>query len=399
MRIVEVNELYSPTGGGVRTYIDAKMAILARQGHELIVIAPGRVTRVEERPTGGRVIYIKSPTIPIDRNYGLFWDAAPIHSLLDDLQPDVVENCSPWRSAGIVADWTGPALKSWFLHNDNLEAYPKRWLGRIASGERIERAFDWYNRYMDRCFQRYDAVITNGPVLFKRYRARGVRVDAAIPLGIDRARFSPALRDEALRASMLQQCGLPPDAHLLLAVGRHHPEKRWPMVIDAVQRAGARLPVGMMMLGQGPDTAALERHIGRSPHIRLYRPVYDRPQLATFMASADAFIHGASNETFGLVASEALASGLPLIVPDAGGAFEVARPTYAETYRAGDAYDCAAAIVRLFARDQPLLHRAARVAAAHVRSDEQHAADLVAFYARRIAERDAQASDQARRSA
>ncbi|WP_294191095.1 glycosyltransferase [uncultured Sphingomonas sp.] len=395
MRIVEVNELYSPTGGGVKSYVDAKLAIMARQGHELIVIAPGRTTRIEERPAGGRVIYVKSPTIPIDRNYGLFWDAAPIHALLDELQPDVVENCSPWRSAGIVADWPGPALKSWFLHNDNLDAYPKRWFGRIASPERVERAFDWYNRYLDRCFAHYDTVVTNGPVLFKRYRARGVRVDAAFPLGIDRHRFSPTLRDESLRASMLAECGLPPDAHLLLAVGRHHPEKRWPMVIDAVQRAGARAPVGMMMLGQGPNTAALERHIGSSPHIRLYHPVYDRPQLATFMASADAFIHGASNETFGLVASEALASGMPLIVPDEGGAFEVAAPAYAETYRAGDAYACSAAILRLLARDQAELRAAAREAAAQVRSDEQHAADLVSFYARRIAERDRQARKSA----
>ena len=42
MRIVDVNEYYSPTGGGVRTYLDRKMGILAELGHELIVIAPGR---------------------------------------------------------------------------------------------------------------------------------------------------------------------------------------------------------------------------------------------------------------------------------------------------------------------------------------------------------------------
>jgi alpha-1,6-mannosyltransferase len=57
MRVVDVNEFYSPTGGGVRTYLDRKMAIMADQGHELIVIAPGPADRVEERPGGGRVIY------------------------------------------------------------------------------------------------------------------------------------------------------------------------------------------------------------------------------------------------------------------------------------------------------------------------------------------------------
>ena len=54
MRIVDVNEFYSPTGGGVRTYVDRKMGILADLGHELIVVAPGREDRVEERPGGGR---------------------------------------------------------------------------------------------------------------------------------------------------------------------------------------------------------------------------------------------------------------------------------------------------------------------------------------------------------
>ena len=47
MRIVDVNEYYCPTGGGVRTYIDRKMRLLADLGHELIVIAPGHENRLE----------------------------------------------------------------------------------------------------------------------------------------------------------------------------------------------------------------------------------------------------------------------------------------------------------------------------------------------------------------
>lgn len=44
---------------GVRTYIDRKMAITAEMGHELIVLAPGTEDRVEERPGGGKIIYIR----------------------------------------------------------------------------------------------------------------------------------------------------------------------------------------------------------------------------------------------------------------------------------------------------------------------------------------------------
>ncbi|MGK6322611.1 glycosyltransferase [Sphingomonas sp. DT-51] len=380
MRIVDVNEFYSPTGGGVRSYLDRKMAIMSELGHQQIVIAPGKEDRVEERPGGALLYYVKSPGMPFDSNYGLFWDAAPVHALLDQLQPDVIENCSPWRSAAIVTSWQGPAIRAWFMHNDNMEAYPKRWFAKIASEGAIERVFGWYDRYMARCLAPFDTVVTNGPVLTERLRARGLRVDATMTLGIEREHFSPELRSPALRAALLAQCGLPEDAHLLIGIGRHHAEKRWPMVIDAARRAGTKIPVGLMLLGLGPDTRTLERHIAESPHVRMFQPIYHRGQLAAIMASADAFIHGGDSEPFGMVASEALASGLPMIVPDRGGSSAVARPAFAETYRSGDAYACAKAIVALFSRDQALVRRAAGVASRTVLSDREHAVALVEHY-------------------
>ena len=48
VKIVDVCEFYSPTGGGVRRYIDQKLAFAPRFGHELTVIAPGTENRREE---------------------------------------------------------------------------------------------------------------------------------------------------------------------------------------------------------------------------------------------------------------------------------------------------------------------------------------------------------------
>jgi alpha-1,6-mannosyltransferase len=387
VRIVDVNEFYSPTGGGVRTYLERKMGLMAEMGHELIVIAPGREDRVEERPGGGRIIFVKAPRLPFDHNYGLFWDAAPITALLDRLRPDVVENCSPWRSAWIVGNWRGDAVKSYFMHNDNVAAYFQRWFESLASHERIERAFSWYTRYMASFLDKFDVVVTNGPALEKRLRARGLRIDAAMPLGIERGHFSPELRDAGLRAALLAQCGLPPEGHLLLGLGRHHREKRWDVVIDAAERAGASLPVGLILLGTGVESRALEQRIAGSPHIRLFRPVYDRERLARIMASCDALIHGSEAEPFGLVASEAIAAGLPLVVPDTGGCAEVADPLSSEKYTARDAAAAAQAIARLFARDPAMLRRAAITAAGRVRSDREHTVDLMAYYERQVAEK------------
>lgn len=388
MRIVDVNEFYSPTGGGVRTYLERKMGLLAEMGHELIVVAPGREDRVEEWPGGGRIHFLKSPRLPFDANYGLFWDPEAIRALLDRLDPDVVECSSPWRPAWIVGNWrSDKAAKVFFMHNDNMAAYAQRWFEDVASHQRIERAFGWYTRYMGRFLELYDAVVTNGPALEKRLRARGLRIDAAMPLGIERGHFSPALRDEGLRRAMLEQLGLGEDGLLLLGLGRHHAEKRWPVVIDAVERAGARLPAGLMMLGHGKLTPKLEKRIAGSPHIRLFRPVYHRERLARIMASCDALIHGADGEPFGLVASEAIASGLPLIVPASGGCAEVADPHASELYEPRDAASAAMAIARLYARDRQMLRRAAVAAAARVRSDREHAADLMDYYAGLVAAR------------
>ena len=388
MRIVDVNEYYSPTGGGVRTYLDRKMAILAELGHELIVIAPGYEDAVEHRPGGGTIYWVRGPRLPFDRSYGLYWDAAPVTRLLDLLDPDVVETSSPWRPAWIVGEWQGRALKIFFAHNDNMSAYAGRWLEGVADMPRVERWCAWYTRYMARFLARFDAFVTNGDTLAERHARRGLTVDRSMPLGIDRGYFSPGLRDTALRRALLAQVGLPESGKLLLGVGRHHPEKRWPTVIDAVEAAGEVLPVGLILLGDGVDRDMMAKRVTGSPHIRLFRPVYDRLQFARIMASADALIHGSDAEPFGLVALEAVASGLPLIVPDQGGAQEIARPQFADTYAARDARSCTSAITRLFAREPAILRAASLHAAQTVRTDRDHAIALVDYYRDLIARRE-----------
>lgn len=380
MRIVDVNEFYSPTGGGVRTYLDRKMGIMADMGHELIVFAPALEDAIEDRPGGGRIHWIKAPPLILDRNYGIFVRDEPVWDLLDQLKPDIVETSSPWLPAWTVARWQGDALKVFFAHGDNIGAYPQRWLDSVATPIQVEQAFAWYTRYMNRFLGHYDAFVTNGPALAKRFTRRGMTVHASAPLGIERQWFSPDLRDEKLRVALLAQLGLPPEGHLLLGLGRHHKEKRWPLVIDAVEAAATDLPVGLMLIGDGPQRGQLEKRIAGSPHIKIFRPVYDRVRFSRIMASCDALIHGSDAEPFGLVASEALASGLPLIGPDEGGFAEIADPLFAETYRARDTLSAAAAIRRMFGRQPAILRAAARVAAEKVRSDADHAAELMAYY-------------------
>lgn len=389
MRIVDVAEFYSPTGGGVRTYINRKFDAAAQMGHELFVIAPGPEDRFEPRRAGG-VIQVRAPSLPFDANYHMFWDAAPVHRRLDDLAPDLVEASSPWRGAWIAAQWEGPAARAMFMHADPVASYPQRWLAPVASPQRIDQIFGWFWAYLRKLTDQFATVVTGGAWLSERLAAQGVSAVASIPLGIDRTAFSPRKRDPALRASLLKACGLPEDARLLLGVGRFHPEKRWPMVIEAVSRVQADGPLGLVLVGDGMDRARIARAASEAAHVHILPPIMDRPALAAHLASADFLVHGCESETFGLIPAEAMASGLPVVGPDRGGFASLAQPATCELYRAGDTTAAAAAIRRMLSRDPAALRAAAIEAAAGVRRDIDHFSDLFAHY-ERIAQREAPA--------
>lgn len=382
MHIVDVAEFYAPEGGGVKTYIDAKLDHAARHGGRVTVIAPGPDNRTEERP-GGRILFVRAPAIPVDRRYHVFYRGAPVHALLDRLAPDVVEASSPFRAAGIVADWQGPAaaraVKSLVLHADPVAAHPQQWLRGIAP-ERVDRAFGWYWRYLARVAARHDCVIAGSRWFARRVATHSGVIADVIPLGVDCELFHPGRRDPTLRAALLRWLGLGPEARLLVGVGRHHPEKQWPMLFQAVGALG-RATVGMVQIGDGFAGPTVARAAEAAGNVRLLGRIADRQLLARILASADAMVHGSSAETFGLVVSEGLAAGLPLVLPDAGGCTDAADPAFAERYAAGDAASAAAAIRRLLLRDRDTL-RAAAIAArtTHISTPAEHFDRLFALY-------------------
>jgi len=381
MKIVDVCAFYSPKGGGVRTYAEQKLRAGARLGHEVAIIAPGDRDRTEPRPEGGRIVYIASPALPLDRRYRYFADPARVHHILDREQPDMVEASSPWRTASIVASWRGDAPRALVMHADPLAAYPYRWFGGIADRRVIDRQFEWFWRHLRRAAAACDMVVSANASLSLRLRLGGLPSVRTIPMGTDAGIFSPDLRDAAVRRDLLARCALEEDALLLLGVGRHAAEKRWPMVVQACLRAGLQRKVGLVLIGEGRDRDRLVRSIGANPHVHLLAPIRERALLARVMASGDALIHGCECETYGLVAAEAAAAGLPLIVPSEGGASDLATAATSETYRAGDMRDAARAIIRMADRDQAELRRAAAQEAGRVESMDRHFERLFAAYA------------------
>jgi glycosyltransferase involved in cell wall biosynthesis len=141
-----------------------------------------------------------------------------------------------------------------------------------------------------------------------RLRAWGVRPErvAVIPNGVD----ADALAfDAGLRARARAELGLWPSERVVGAVGRLDAGKR----IDVLLRAMAGLDATLLLVGDGPQQAALEElaaGLGLADRVRFTGAVADvRPLLCTM----DVLAAPSAQETFGVGVLEALACGLPVV--------------------------------------------------------------------------------------
>ena len=393
LKIADVAEFYSEQGGGVRTYVRQKLAASARLGHTTVIIAPGKEDREEPLP-GGKILWVKAPVLPVDKRYHMFTASEGVYRALDREAPDVVEGSSPWRGGWMAGHWPGNAVKSLVMHADPVAVYAHTFLGGALGHARVDRLFGWFWNYLRKLNAPYDTTVVAGEWLARRFESFGLKHVDTVPFGIDRTLFHSGMRDEALRTRMLAACGLPPEARLLLSIGRHHPEKRLPTLIramalvnDATYSPGGP-KTGLYLVGDGLARQQIERDAARVPHVHVAGHVGDRAEVAKMMASADALIHGSGCETFGLAVAEALCCGAPIIVPDAGGAHDFAAPEYAEVYPLGNSHGAAAAALRLLARDRPALARAALAGAeATIGTADAHFDRLFALYERLVQDR------------
>ena len=379
MRIADVCAFYTPAGGGVRTYVEAKLRAAARFGHEMVVIAPGERHEVVKRGPGAVLVTVPSPRLPVDKRYRYFDDAPALHAVLDAWRPDLVEASSPWSSATMVGRWQGAASRSLVMHSDPLAAYAYRWFGGVVPIQRIDRMFGWVWRHLRGLGQMFDTVVCANDHLAGRLREGGLPNAGTVPMGVEGGVFSPSLRSHPLREEALKALGLDPGATLLLGVGRFSAEKRWNMVLRAVGEVGRRRPVGMLLVGDGSKRFGLELLANRTPHVAVLPRITDREELARLMASADALVHGCEAETFCMVAAEARASGIPLIVPDRGATVDQVVAGAGTIFRAGSQISLERAIGRFLDRG-PELQRAAAVRASHPRTMDEHFAELFAHY-------------------
>ena len=342
LHLVDTTMFWSPTGGGVRRYVQTKHDWLASRSGIRHTIA---VPHVEGSTADGATL--PSVALPFSGGYRLPLDRAAIARVLVALRPDLIEVGDPYRVAWGALDAARllgiPAVA--YCHS-NIEA-----MARLAGGALLgNTAKRLARRYARHLYSNFDLVLAPSRSMAGHLEAAGIARVAVQPLGVDTAAFHPARANRVWRAGL----GLGDSARLLVYAGRFAAEKHLDVLSAAVARLGE--PYHLVAVGAGPRPPQGER-------VHVLPFVAGAAGLAEVLASADLFVHAGDQETFGLSVLEAFACGIPAVVRGAEGLAELVDAGTGITVDQGGAEAFAAAIAAMFEREPCSFAAAARARA------------------------------------
>lgn len=287
--------------GGVQVHVGQLAEHLQKRGHEVLVLAPGRVApaqpwvRIVGRPL--RVPY-QGTVAPICFS---LHSARVIGSALSSFAPDLVhvhEPMSPSTAMLATIRSRSPVVGTFhaFTERSALYSAAAPFLRPVWAKLRVRIA------------------VSEAAARFVGSRFRnGIRV---IPNGCDVDLFAEARPREGL-----------PAGRRMLWVGRLDEQKGFPVAVRAFAQLAADLPdLTFLVVGEGRDRSAVSM---LDPDVRrrvVLAGSIPHPDLPAYVAGADVFMAPAlGQESFGIVLVEAMAAGVPVVASDIPGYREVVR--------------------------------------------------------------------------
>ncbi|MFF3833874.1 glycosyltransferase family 4 protein [Streptomyces sp. NPDC002458] len=305
MRVVIVTESFPPDVNGVAHCTLQTARHLAARGHQPLVIAPaGATATTGSASTGDPCPVVRVPSLPLP-GYPQVRVALPgrrLAAALTGHRAELVHLAGPFvlgvRGMAVATRLGLPAVA---VYQTDLAGYARTYLG---TGENTA----W--RRMRAVHSAADLTLAPSTAALRDLTGHGVPRVKLWPRGVDTVRFRPGLRDEALRRA------LAPGAERIVGyAGRLAPEKHVELLAGACALPGVRVVV----VGDGPSEASLRAALPGA--VFLGRRTGE--DLARFFASLDVFVHTGPYETFCQTVQEAMASGVPVVAPAAGGPLDL----------------------------------------------------------------------------
>ncbi|GGK50322.1 glycosyltransferase family 4 protein [Nocardia camponoti] len=303
MRVAIVSESFLPNMNGVVNSVLRVLDHLEAGGHEAMIVAPDTLRGQEPAPrTHGRFRVHRVPAMMVPKVSSLpvGLPQPGITKAIADFDPDVVHLASPFLlGAGGLAAATRLDLPTIAVYQTDVAGFAKSYGLGIAA----RAAWAWTRRIHEGSTR----------TLAPSSAAAADLVEHGIPRvhrwgrGVDIERFAPTRRSAELRASWIGES----DRLVVGFVGRLAPEKH----VERLAALAADSSIQLVIVGGGPERAKLAKLMPTA----IFTGELGGTELATHYASLDVMVHPGEHETFCQGVQEALASGVPVIGPDAGG--------------------------------------------------------------------------------
>lgn len=328
MDIVVASDSFAPKIDGVSTTSGIVARMLAARGHRVRVIAPapGR-TRMD----GNEVARLPSIPCPLYPELRL---TLPMTSerLIRRNPPDAAIVFTPGPIGMGVARAMSPRTRLLHVYTTDMPAYFR------AYG--VSSLYGPFERLMRQISERAAATLCPTERVRRNLARRDYPRLQIWGRGVDLSLFNPERRSAEMRRRL---AGGEPEKPLILYVGRLAREKRLLDLYEAAQRLHG---IRIALVGDGPQRDMLERQFSALPTV--FTGYLRGESLAQAFASADIFVFPSDTDTFGQVALQAMASGVPPIVVAGSAAAEfVPRDSVGLHVRGRDPEALAAAIASL----------------------------------------------------
>lgn len=302
MRVAIVTESFLPHVNGVTNSVLRILEYLQSTNHQALVIAPSAEDMPNTyagHPVRSAYALALQNILPVGMPMGL--PQKRLEHLIDGFAPDVIHLASPF-ALGNYAAKIGKKLgiPTLSVYQTDLGGFAKQY-GFGGAEKTLQKILYRIHAQTDRtlapstsaCLDLHLADVPN-VYLWRR--------------GVNGELFNPSKRNRTLRDQWRNQ----DQAKLIVGfVGRLAQEKR---VSDLA--AIANDPnLQLVIVGDGPHRNKLEQQLPNA----IFLGFKSGEELAEIYASFDLFIHPGPRETFCQAVQEALASGVPCVVPKTGG--------------------------------------------------------------------------------
>ena len=339
LRVLVVSESFLPQVNGVTNSVRRVLEHLAAEGHVAELVAPTG----PETYAGFPVTHARGASLPFYQEFRIGLETRRrLRATMIRFQPDVVHIASPatlgYQAARAARELGIPTVA---IYQTDLVGFAERY--RIAGGGRAMAAL---TRKIHLGVDRTLAPSTASVAQLEEMQIPGL---ARWPRGVDLEMFDPAYRCEDLHRE------LAPGGELLVGyVGRLAPEKELELLAHVDRLPGVRV----VIVGGGPEEERLRQLLPGAAFLG----VLHGDDLGRAYATLDVFAHTGRHETYCQSAQEALASGVPVVAPRAGGPIDVVDDKVAGfLYEPGDGV-ALASYVEALVTDPMLRMRVARAA-------------------------------------